>query len=56
MGGRSVAGMLKLEKSVISVVARRFRSRVVVELESLALGHRVEAVGIAEVITAIVVG
>ena len=32
--------MLKLERSVISVVARRFRSRAVVELENLALRHQ----------------
>ena len=40
MGRRSVAGMHKLERSVISVVARRFRSRAVVELENLALRHQ----------------
>jgi hypothetical protein len=39
MGRRSVAGMLKLER-VISIVARRFRSRAVVELENLALRHQ----------------
>jgi transposase InsO family protein len=32
--------MLKLERSVISVIARRFRSRAVVELENLALRHQ----------------
>jgi transposase InsO family protein len=32
--------MLKLDRSVISVVARRFRSRAVVELENLALRHQ----------------
>jgi hypothetical protein len=32
--------MLKLERTVISVVARRFRSRAVVELENLALHHQ----------------
>ncbi len=32
--------MLKVERSVISVVARRFRSRAVVELENLALRHQ----------------
>jgi transposase InsO family protein len=37
---RSVAGMHKLERSVISVVAHRFRSRAVVELENLALRHQ----------------
>ena len=37
MGRRSVAGMLKLVHAVISAVARRFRSRAVVELENLAL-------------------
>ena len=40
MGRRSVASMLKLERSIISVVARRFRSRAVVELENLALRHQ----------------
>jgi len=39
-GRRSVAGMLKLERSVISVVARRFRSRAVVELENLDPRHQ----------------
>jgi len=39
MGRRSVAGMLKLER-VISIVARRFRSRAVVDLENLALRHQ----------------
>ena len=32
--------MLKVERSVILVVARRFRSRAVVELENLALRHQ----------------
>src|SRR5277367_6827263 len=32
--------MLKLERSVISSVARRFRSRAAVELENLALRHQ----------------
>jgi hypothetical protein len=32
--------MLKLERSVISVVARRFRSRAVVELDNLAMRHQ----------------
>jgi len=39
-GRRSAAGMLKLERSVISVVARRFRSRAVVELENLDPRHQ----------------
>ena len=38
-GRRSVAGMFKLER-VISVVARRFRSRAVVELENLDPRHQ----------------
>src|ERR1700683_1470433 len=37
----NVAGMLKLvDRSVISVVTRRFCSRAVVELENLALRHQ----------------
>ena len=32
--------MLKLERSIASVLARRFRSRAVVELENLALRHQ----------------
>src|SRR5229473_6319255 len=40
MGRRSVAGMLKLERSIVSMLARRFRSRAVVELENLALRHQ----------------
>jgi hypothetical protein len=32
--------MLELERSVISVVARRLRSRAAVELENLALRHQ----------------
>jgi hypothetical protein len=39
MGRRSVAGMLKLVRSIVSVVTRRFRRRVVLELENLALRH-----------------
>ncbi len=31
MGRHSVAGMLKLERSIVSMLARRFRSRAVVE-------------------------
>jgi len=37
MGRRSVPGMLKLERSIISLLARRFRSRAVVEIKNLAL-------------------
>src|ERR1700722_19561758 len=40
MDGRSVAGMLKHLRSVVAVVARRFRSRAVLELENLALSHQ----------------
>ena len=40
MDGRSVAGMLKHLRSVVAVVARRFRSRAVLELENLALHHQ----------------
>ena len=40
MGRRSVAGMLNLERSIVSMLARRFRSRAVVELENLALRHQ----------------
>jgi hypothetical protein len=39
MGRRSVARMLKLERSIVSVLARRLRSRADVELENLALRH-----------------
>ena len=39
---RSVAGMLKRVRSIASVLARRFRSRAVVELENLALRHRLQ--------------
>jgi hypothetical protein len=40
MGRRSVAGMLKFVSSMVSVLARRFRTRAVVELENLALRHQ----------------
>ncbi len=40
MGRRSVAGMLKLVRSIISVLSLRFRSRAVLELEILALRHQ----------------
>ncbi len=40
MGSRSVAGMLKLKRSIVSMLARRFRSRAVLELENLALRHQ----------------
>ena len=40
MGSHSIAGMLKLERSIVSMLARRFRSRAVVELENLALRHQ----------------
>src|SRR5271169_130947 len=40
MVGCSVAGMHKLGRSIVSMLARRFRSRAVVELENLALRHR----------------
>jgi hypothetical protein len=34
--------MLKLVRSIVSMVARRFRSRAVVELEKLALRHQLQ--------------
>jgi hypothetical protein len=37
MGRRSVAGMLKLARSIVSVLALRVRSRAVLELKNLAL-------------------
>jgi hypothetical protein len=40
MGRRSLASMPKLVGSIVSVVARRFRSRAVLELENLALRHQ----------------
>ena len=40
MDRRSVAGMLKVVRSIVSVLARRFRSRAVLELENLALRHQ----------------
>ena len=40
MGRRNVAGMLKLVCSVISVLARGFRSQVVLEKENFALPHQ----------------
>jgi hypothetical protein len=40
MGRRIVAGMLKLERSILSRLVSRFRSRAVVELENLALRHQ----------------
>jgi hypothetical protein len=39
-GRRSVAGMLKLERALVSRLVCRFRSRAVVELENLALRHQ----------------
>jgi hypothetical protein len=38
MGRRSVAGMLKLARSIVSMLARR--SRAILELENLALRHQ----------------
>jgi putative transposase len=40
MGCRSVAGMLKLERSIVSRLVCRFRGRAVVELENLALRYQ----------------
>jgi hypothetical protein len=37
MGRRSVAGMLNLVRSIVSVLSLRFRSRAVLELENVAL-------------------
>ena len=45
MGRRSVAGMYKPERSIVSILALRFRSRAVVELENLALRHQLHASG-----------
>ena len=40
MGRRSLAGMDKLKRSIVSRLVCRFRSRAVVELENLALRHQ----------------
>src|SRR6202161_1382728 len=40
MGRRSVAAMLKFKRSIVSMLARRFRGRAVLELENLALRHQ----------------
>src|SRR5208337_4253302 len=40
MDRRSVAGMLKLVRSIVSRLVCRFRSRAVVELENIALRHQ----------------
>jgi hypothetical protein len=40
MGGRCVADMLKLVRSIVAVLILRFRSRAVLELENLALRHQ----------------
>ena len=40
MGRRNVAGMLKFERSIVSRVVCRLRSRAAVELENLALRHQ----------------
>ena len=37
---RTVGSMLKLVRSIVSVFARRFRSRAVLQLENLALRHQ----------------
>jgi hypothetical protein len=42
MGSRSVASMLKLVRSIVSVLARRFCDRAVLELENLALRHQLD--------------
>jgi hypothetical protein len=39
-GRRGVAGMFKPVRSIVSVLACRFRSRAVLELENLALRHQ----------------
>src|ERR1700674_83642 len=36
--------MLKFERSIVSVLGRRFRSRAVVELENLALRHQLHVI------------
>jgi hypothetical protein len=38
--GHSVLGMLKHVRSIVTAIARRFRSRAVLELENLALHHQ----------------
>ncbi len=40
MGRRSVLGMLKLVRSIVSILSLRFRSRAVLEQENLALRHQ----------------
>jgi len=40
MGRRSIAGIPKRERSIVSVVARRFSSRAVLERDNLALRHQ----------------
>src|SRR6266481_7151485 len=40
MGRRSVGGMHEPDRSIVSMLGRRFRSRAVVELENLALRHQ----------------
>src|ERR1019366_3697022 len=47
MGCRSVAGILKLVRSIVSVLARRFCSRAVLELEKPALRHQLHLGGLA---------
>ena len=40
MGGRDVFDMPELMRSIVSILARRFRSRAVLQLENLALRHQ----------------
>ena len=40
MGRSNVPGMLTLVRFIVSVIARRFRSRAILELENLALRHQ----------------
>jgi putative transposase len=42
MGRRSVVGMHEPDRSIVSMLGRRFRSREVVELENLALRHQLQ--------------
>jgi hypothetical protein len=43
MSRRSVAGMLKPERSIASRLVCPFRSRAIVELENFALRHQLQA-------------
>ncbi|HWY68172.1 MAG TPA: hypothetical protein VNX88_05875 [Terriglobales bacterium] len=53
---RSVTGMLKLERSIVSMLASRLRSRAVVELENLALRHQLHVLRRQRVAFLILIG